>query len=175
MPARYGGEEFAIILLGVEEAAAVGVVQALLDTTPLGQTFSAGVAVCGKDEALAAFVARADELLYAAKAAGRARILGAPVTAASMLQVGPWGVASKVTRGVRLAIVVATRSASHASCSPQAATLHTRGMQIVLFLLVAWVVLSVLGLVIKGLFWLFVIGLVLFIATAVWGFFQRSR
>jgi hypothetical protein len=44
---------------------------------------------------------------------------------------------------------------------------------LILLLLVAWIVLSVLGLVIKGLFWLFVIGVILFLATAAWGWVQR--
>lgn len=46
--------------------------------------------------------------------------------------------------------------------------------RIVLFLIAAWIVLSIIGLLIKGLFWLFVIGLVLFVATAVWGSFTRT-
>jgi len=39
--------------------------------------------------------------------------------------------------------------------------------------LVVWVALAVLGFVIKGLFWLAIIGIVLFIATSIWGFIQR--
>lgn len=43
-------------------------------------------------------------------------------------------------------------------------------------LLIAWLVLSILGAVIKGLFWLTIIGVVLFLATAVYGAIkQRSR
>ncbi|GAB3211297.1 hypothetical protein GCM10027294_33040 [Marinactinospora endophytica] len=40
-------------------------------------------------------------------------------------------------------------------------------------LLAVWLVLAILGLVVKGLFWLFVIGAVLFVATAIWGWVQR--
>jgi hypothetical protein len=47
---------------------------------------------------------------------------------------------------------------------------------VLLVLLVIWIGLSVLGFVIKGLFWLAIIGLVLFAATALFGFFQgRTR
>lgn len=46
--------------------------------------------------------------------------------------------------------------------------------RIILFLLGAWIVLSILGLVIRGLFWLFVIGIVLVAATAAWGWLNRS-
>ena len=40
-------------------------------------------------------------------------------------------------------------------------------------LLVVWLILAVLGLALKGLFWLFIIGLVLFIATGIVGFIRR--
>jgi hypothetical protein len=42
-------------------------------------------------------------------------------------------------------------------------------LRLILFLLVVWVVLSVLGFAIKGLFWLAIIGIVLFLATGLWG------
>ncbi|WP_198663947.1 hypothetical protein [Jiangella endophytica] len=45
---------------------------------------------------------------------------------------------------------------------------------IILILLVAWLVISVLGLVIKGLLWLFFIGVVLFLATSAWGWLKRN-
>ncbi|GAA3977637.1 hypothetical protein FOF52_18475 [Thermobifida alba] len=49
-------------------------------------------------------------------------------------------------------------------------------LKLILVLLAVWLVLSILGLVIEGLFWLFVIGAVLFAATAVWGWIQnRTR
>ncbi|HEY9408549.1 MAG TPA: hypothetical protein VIP77_03120 [Jiangellaceae bacterium] len=43
---------------------------------------------------------------------------------------------------------------------------------IVLILLAVWLLLSILGLVIKGLFWLFVIGALLFVGTAAWGWIK---
>lgn len=39
--------------------------------------------------------------------------------------------------------------------------------KVLLALLAIWVLIAVIGIVIKGLFWLFVIGLVLFLITAV--------
>lgn len=44
---------------------------------------------------------------------------------------------------------------------------------IIVALLIIWVVISVLGFVIKGLFWLAVIGIVLFVATAAVGWFRN--
>ncbi len=41
-------------------------------------------------------------------------------------------------------------------------------------LLAAWIVVSVLGLIIKGLIWLFVIGVILFVATSVFGWSKRG-
>ncbi|PSK90916.1 hypothetical protein CLV63_12141 [Murinocardiopsis flavida] len=48
-------------------------------------------------------------------------------------------------------------------------------LQLILILLAVWLVLTILGFVIKGLFWLAIVGLILFAATAVWGWFQRQR
>ncbi len=45
---------------------------------------------------------------------------------------------------------------------------------IVIFLLILWAVLSIAGFLIEGLFWLAVIGIILFIATAIWGFIKRN-
>ena len=42
-----------------------------------------------------------------------------------------------------------------------------------ILLLVIWVALVVIGAVVKGLFWLAVIGLVLFLATAAFGWIRR--
>ncbi len=47
-------------------------------------------------------------------------------------------------------------------------------MQIIVFLLVLWLVISVLGFLIKGLFWLAIIGLVLFVLTGAMGL-RRNR
>jgi hypothetical protein len=41
-------------------------------------------------------------------------------------------------------------------------------------LLVIWAVLVVLGIVVKGLFWLIIVGAVLFVATGVIGFVKRE-
>ncbi len=46
-------------------------------------------------------------------------------------------------------------------------------MGILVALLVIWIVVAVLGFVIKGLIWLAIIGLVLFVATAAWGALKR--
>jgi hypothetical protein len=40
---------------------------------------------------------------------------------------------------------------------------------IIVILLVIWLVLSVLGFVVKGLFWLAVLGIILFVVTAIIG------
>ncbi len=45
----------------------------------------------------------------------------------------------------------------------------------IIFLLILWVVFAVLGFVIKGLFWMAVVGVVLFIATAIWLAISRRR
>ncbi|ACZ32230.1 hypothetical protein Xcel_3230 [Xylanimonas cellulosilytica DSM 15894] len=44
---------------------------------------------------------------------------------------------------------------------------------LIVVLLAAWLILSILGFVIEGLLWLGVIGIVLFIATAVIGAIRR--
>lgn len=46
-------------------------------------------------------------------------------------------------------------------------------LKFALFLLLVWAVATVLGFVIKGLLWLGYAGLVLFIATAIWVYFQN--
>jgi len=85
--ARYGGEEFAVLFSGLDLAKA----RATLDAArlrvqrkryrlrnsdePLGEvTFSAGITVANTQESLLTTFQRADELCYAAKAAGRNRI-----------------------------------------------------------------------------------------------------
>jgi LPXTG-motif cell wall-anchored protein len=47
-------------------------------------------------------------------------------------------------------------------------------MGIIITLLIIWLVLSILGFVLEGLLWLAFIGLVLFVATAVWGWLKRK-
>ncbi|MGD8200652.1 hypothetical protein ACQE98_08320 [Ornithinimicrobium sp. W1679] len=47
---------------------------------------------------------------------------------------------------------------------------------LIVALLVLWLVLSVLGALLEGLFWLLVIGVLAFLATAAWGWFTlRSK
>ncbi|MDS2712305.1 hypothetical protein RKY76_00625 [Streptococcus pneumoniae] len=46
-------------------------------------------------------------------------------------------------------------------------------MGIIIGLLVIWLILSIVGFVVKGLFWLAIIGLILFVATGVWGWLKR--
>ena len=43
----------------------------------------------------------------------------------------------------------------------------------VLLLLAIWLILAVLGIVVKGLFWLFIIALILFVATGIFGWVRR--
>ena len=45
---------------------------------------------------------------------------------------------------------------------------------LILFLLLVWVAVAVIGAVVEGLFWLLVIGVVLFLATAAWGWVRRK-
>jgi hypothetical protein len=47
-------------------------------------------------------------------------------------------------------------------------------MGLIVLLLVIWLALSVLGFVIKGLVWLAIIGIVLFLATGVWAYMRRG-
>jgi NADH:ubiquinone oxidoreductase subunit 3 (subunit A) len=47
-------------------------------------------------------------------------------------------------------------------------------MTLLVVLLVIWLVLAILGFVIKGLVWLAIIGIVLFVATAIWGWIRRA-
>ena len=47
-------------------------------------------------------------------------------------------------------------------------------MGLIITLLIIWLVLSILGFVVKGLLWLAVIGLVLFLATAGWAWVKRK-
>ena len=44
---------------------------------------------------------------------------------------------------------------------------------LIVTLLVIWLILAVLGLIVKGLFWLFVIGAILFVATGLFGWVRR--
>jgi len=79
--ARYGGEEFIALLPDVAEDGARQVLERALQVTPQGQTFSAGVAAWDGSETSDQLIQRADAALYAAKAAGRNRIM-TPASAA---------------------------------------------------------------------------------------------
>lgn len=46
-------------------------------------------------------------------------------------------------------------------------------LKVIGILLVVWLVLAIIGAVIKGLFWLTVIGAVLFVGTAALGYLKR--
>ncbi|MEE2036276.1 hypothetical protein Q8791_03450 [Nocardiopsis sp. CT-R113] len=46
---------------------------------------------------------------------------------------------------------------------------------LILVLLAIWLVLTILGVVVKGLVWLAVLGAILFVATAVWGWIQNRQ
>jgi diguanylate cyclase (GGDEF)-like protein len=72
--ARIGGEEFAVLLTDCSLADASPAIERLRAATPAGETCSAGVAMRRGDEPLDAVMARADDALYAAKAAGRDRL-----------------------------------------------------------------------------------------------------
>ena len=87
--ARTGGEEFVVLLPRTDHAEALGVaekIRALVEATtfpgdadqPLGtMTISAGAATLIPGESAKALLARADTALYAAKNAGRNRVMGA--------------------------------------------------------------------------------------------------
>ncbi len=85
---RFGGEEFAVIVSGgahdALEAAervrsAIAAVSITLDGgMKVGVTTSAGVAERHRGETMEALIKRSDEALYAAKAAGRDRVVVAP-------------------------------------------------------------------------------------------------
>ncbi|BCW69379.1 hypothetical protein [Arthrobacter sp. NicSoilB8] len=47
-------------------------------------------------------------------------------------------------------------------------------MGLIIALLVIWLVLSIVGFAVKGLLWLALIALVLFVATGVWGWVKRK-
>jgi diguanylate cyclase (GGDEF)-like protein len=73
--ARYGGEEFIALLSDADGAQAVEIMERLRAATPLGQTFSSGIATWDGRETSDEMIARADAALYDAKRAGRDRIV----------------------------------------------------------------------------------------------------
>ena len=78
MLARIGGEEFGLLVRG-SAADCRAVAERLLARVPHGQTASAGVTECRPGEDPADALRRADQALYAAKDAGRARVMEAAV------------------------------------------------------------------------------------------------
>jgi diguanylate cyclase len=75
--ARLGGEEFGLILPTATMDQAVEIVDRLRTATPLGESFSAGVALWDGNETSDQIVARADHALYQAKQADRNQVLPA--------------------------------------------------------------------------------------------------
>ena len=47
-------------------------------------------------------------------------------------------------------------------------------LTLVIILLIIWAVLAILGFAIKSLLWLAIVGIVLFVITALWGFIRRG-
>jgi diguanylate cyclase (GGDEF)-like protein len=76
--ARYGGEEFAILLASCDLENALDVVDRVRRATVGQQTVSIGIAQWDGRESDAELVSRSDRALYAAKRAGRDRVLLAP-------------------------------------------------------------------------------------------------
>jgi diguanylate cyclase (GGDEF)-like protein/PAS domain S-box-containing protein len=74
---RFGGEEFLVILPSCEPADALEIVERLRAATPDGQTCSAGLAQWRTGESVDDLLGRADTALYAAKDAGRDRLVAA--------------------------------------------------------------------------------------------------
>ena len=79
--ARYGGEEFAAFLAGHSPSEVVEVLERCRLATPPPVTVSIGCARHDPDEAITATLQRADQALYAAKEAGRDRLVVASIDA----------------------------------------------------------------------------------------------
>jgi diguanylate cyclase (GGDEF)-like protein len=73
--ARYGGEEFALCLEGCTPTDAKSLLERVRMDMPAEMTFSAGVTGTRGKEAPGAVLERADKALYAAKRAGRNRVM----------------------------------------------------------------------------------------------------
>ncbi|MEU4690403.1 GGDEF domain-containing protein [Actinoplanes sp. NPDC023714] len=81
--ARYGGEEFVALLPGITAAEALDLLDRLRPLTPMGCTFSAGVATWDGVESGDELLGRADQALYRAKDAGRDRVVSDDVIVAA--------------------------------------------------------------------------------------------
>lgn len=77
---RFGGEEFLVLLPDTEPEQAAEIVERLRQTTPMGQTCSAGLALWDRAESIDELLRRADEALYLAKASGRNQLAQAQLT-----------------------------------------------------------------------------------------------
>lgn len=72
--ARYGGEEFVVLFPGLSAVEARGRVLVLLQATPHGQTFSAGIATWNPATDPRSVLSSADIAMYNAKSQGRNRV-----------------------------------------------------------------------------------------------------
>jgi diguanylate cyclase (GGDEF)-like protein len=79
--ARLGGDEFLVLLPGSEPEVAEQVARRILGAVPFNQTCSIGLATWDGQEAAYELIHRADQAMYAAKAAGGGRISAGPVVA----------------------------------------------------------------------------------------------
>jgi diguanylate cyclase (GGDEF)-like protein len=75
--ARYGGEEFALAMPATDLEGAELMIERLCQALPEGQTCSAGACLWDGEESAEQLTARSDTALYAAKAAGRDKIVTA--------------------------------------------------------------------------------------------------
>jgi diguanylate cyclase (GGDEF)-like protein len=75
--ARYGGEEFALAMPATTPEEAKAMLTRLCEALPDGQTCSAGVCVWDGAESAESLIDRADAALYAAKDAGRDKVVSA--------------------------------------------------------------------------------------------------
>ena len=79
--ARLGGDEFLVLLPGSAAVVAEEVARRILGAVPFNQTCSIGIATWDGEEPAYELVHRADQGMYAAKAAGGGRIHAGPVAA----------------------------------------------------------------------------------------------
>jgi diguanylate cyclase (GGDEF)-like protein len=80
--ARWGGEEFAVLMPDTAPDEARRVLGRLAGCTPMEQTFSAGFVTTDEEQDPHRLMAGADAAVYAAKAAGRDRVVQGSITPA---------------------------------------------------------------------------------------------